>query len=552
MLRRVSFALVLLALPLACDSRDATGTGPCMFSDYQFRSSWLPDDDLDLLFVIDNSEGMARAQADLARQLPRFLDVITSGRSPQGTRFDPLWRIRIGVISADLGSGGFEHPSCAEPNFGDDGILIRDRCEVNAPPFLQFRAGESDAELFTEQAQCLATLGEDGCRFQQPLDAALKALSSASSELLFVNGSRGHVDGANEGFHRYDPMLSVVFLTSGDDCSAANPDVFNEASTTYTHPEMSQRCVRHSEALQSVERYVDGFRQIISPERLFVTIIAGIPPDLLPSAGQRPDYERLLNDERMEPGPDPSDPSQLRTSCQGPDRQRAHAPRRLIEVSQALEADYVDVTLGSVCSERDSALDELAEGIAARRRFPPCFNQALPKDRAGRARCNLTEVMPLGATCEEQSLSGVAAGVDYEGRAMCQVCQLDAEGRVIDLHPTCAGATSGWYYDDVNAVRGCERRPHRVVFVGGEISEGALVRFECLTPSITAGGVGESCRESSDCSESELSLECSETSRTCQLSCADSAECEAAGLAGFLCTSVGASSYCTHPSCPGG
>lgn len=549
MLKPAAFLLVLL---VACVSRDASGTGPCIFSDYQFRSTLLPDDTLDLLLVIDNSEGMARAQADLARQLPRFLDVITSGRSPQGTRFEPLRRIRAGVVSADLGTGGFEHSSCEEPNFGDDGILYRDRCDVNAPPFLHFRVGESDAELFTEQAQCLATLGEDGCRFQQPLDAALKALSSARSEILFVNGSRGHVDGANEGFRREDAFLSVVFLTSGDDCSAENPDVFNEASATYTHPDMSRRCVRHPEALHSLERYIDGFHQIISPERLFVTIIAGIPPDLLPSAGERPDYEQLLNDERMEPGPDPRDPSRLRASCQGPDMQRAHAPRRLIEVSQALEADYVDVTFGSVCSVRDSALDELAEGIAARRRIPPCFNLPLPKDRAGRARCSIIEVMPLGATCEEQSTLGVAFGVDYDRREICQVCQLDAEGRVIDLHPGCAGATSGWYYDDVNVVRGCERRPHRVVFVGGEASEGALMRLECLPRSITAAGIGESCRESSDCLHSELPLECSEASRTCQLPCADSSECEAAGLAGFLCTSVGASRYCTHPSCPGG
>jgi hypothetical protein len=53
---------------------------------------------------------------------------------------------------------------------------------------------------------CLAKLGKNGCGLEQQLEAGLKALTPASSKLLFFMGSHGQGgdEGPNAGFLRED------------------------------------------------------------------------------------------------------------------------------------------------------------------------------------------------------------------------------------------------------------------------------------------------------------------------------------------------------------
>src|SRR5262245_681481 len=66
-----------------------------------------PSRDLDLLFVIDNSNSMMEEQAALASALPRFVDALSGAAGG-------LPNLHVGVISADVGIG-FEAESCDIP-----------------------------------------------------------------------------------------------------------------------------------------------------------------------------------------------------------------------------------------------------------------------------------------------------------------------------------------------------------------------------------------------------------------------------------------------------
>ena len=71
---------------------------------------------------------------------------------------------------------------------------------------------------------CIAGLGINGCGFEQPLEAALKALSPAAPNAstgaayrppTFFRNTFGHGDGANDGFVREGTLLAVVVVSDG-------------------------------------------------------------------------------------------------------------------------------------------------------------------------------------------------------------------------------------------------------------------------------------------------------------------------------------------------
>jgi len=69
--------------------------------------------------------------------------------------------------------------------------------------------------------QCLATVGGQGCFFEQPLEAAKRALDPAL--------------GINPDFLREDALLSIIIITDEDDCSTPRPDL---DGTTTDGPEL--------------------------------------------------------------------------------------------------------------------------------------------------------------------------------------------------------------------------------------------------------------------------------------------------------------------------
>src|SRR5688572_12161461 len=65
-------------------------------------------DQLDLLFVIDNSQSMREEQEKLKVQLPRLVKILTTGDLDQDgdAEFQPVRSLHLGVISSNMGTLG--------------------------------------------------------------------------------------------------------------------------------------------------------------------------------------------------------------------------------------------------------------------------------------------------------------------------------------------------------------------------------------------------------------------------------------------------------------
>jgi hypothetical protein len=329
--------------------------------------------DLDVLFMIDNSNSMHEEQAALAEQLPRMARVLATGDlDGDGTQdFPALRSVRIGTVTSDMGVGGFHVPTCARGDFGDDGILRREGrfdlgCDATYPSYAELRADDPSASVdgFVEHVSCVAQLGIGGCGFEQQLEAVLKALTPSTSPVRFVSDTTGHADGANAGFQRADSILAAILLTDEEDCSASDPRIFDPSSPVYGATDLNLRCFQYGDmAVHPVSRYVDGLRALRSdPADVVFAAIAGVPVDLVsdPSAI---DYDALLSDPRMEEVLDPVEPNRLRPSCVTP-AGMAFPPRRLVETARGFGANGV---VQSICqSDFTPVIDAVLTRVAAR------------------------------------------------------------------------------------------------------------------------------------------------------------------------------------------
>ncbi len=330
--------------------------------------------DLDVLFLIDNSNSMTEEQAALSAQIPRMARALATGDLDEdGVQdFPALTSVRVGTVTSDMGTGGYTVPSCASSDFGDDGVLRTESngsasCLASYPPFAELRADDpsADVDAFVEHVSCVAATGIGGCGFEQQLEAVLKALTPSTSPIRFFDGTTGHEDGANAGFLRADSVLATILLTDEEDCSASDPELFDPMSPTYRSTELNLRCFTHeSTAVHPISRFVDGMRAMrASPDDLIFAAIAGVPPDLVadPSAI---DYAAILADPRMVERIDPVELNHLVPSCNVPEVGIAFPPRRIVEVAQALGPSSV---VQSICqSDYTPVIDAILTRVAAR------------------------------------------------------------------------------------------------------------------------------------------------------------------------------------------
>jgi hypothetical protein len=336
---------------------------------------------LDVLFVVDDSGSMAEEQATLVSELPRIVRVLATGdRDDDGVQDAPaVADLHVGVVTTNMGVGGFAVPTCGEsPLFGDDGVLRTDGsgggpdCAARYPRVLRYD-GTGAPETTAAQLGCLATVGTSGCGFEQQLEAGLKALTPSASPLRFVAGTTGHGDGSNAGFLRDDAALAIVLVTDEEDCSIrtddpAYADIFNQDSLVYTG-DLNLRCFLYREPQTPIRRYVDGLRALKADPSLLVFVpIVGVPTDAVPPGGATAGFDAILADPRMIERVDdrtPS-PSTLVPSCDAPGRGVAFPPRRIVETARELERTGAFVALGSVCDERFSRVADTLLAHAGR------------------------------------------------------------------------------------------------------------------------------------------------------------------------------------------
>lgn len=377
-------ALLLAALLLAActDSHSAEGRASDAATPDAMGSDAAPACDtrvrpLSVLFVVDNTSSGLEEQAALLNELPRTLRALSSGDIDDDgvADFPAPAVVRLGVVTTDMGTGSYPIPPSCRSGGGDDGILrsegntSRPGCSASYAAIQTVYEGD-DIERVAQDLGCVAAVGTDGCGMEQPLEAALKAITSAASSITFMPPGSGHGDGANVGFLEAEGRLAIFLLTDEDDCSALDPRIFDPSSPLYA-VDLNFRCTAFPEALQPVERYVDGFLSTRDPGDLIFFVHAGVPTDLLPAPGAAVDFAAVLEDARMRVEPDPEWPTRNRHSCRVPEGGNSYPPQRLVQVAQGLEGRGATVALGSTCT-MDSAPSATAflEAVAAAHACP--------------------------------------------------------------------------------------------------------------------------------------------------------------------------------------
>jgi hypothetical protein len=197
----------------------------------------IPNRDLDLLFVIDNSGSMGLIQDRLAAAFPQMMDVLATVEGG-------LPNLHIGVITSDMGTSGLEGTppptvgavgipnggGCAQ-GFGDAGTLRSLTPTTNGAAFISdigLPDGTRERNYTGELRDVFAAnaaVGDLGCGFEQHLGAINASLTNP----------------ANTGFFRPEANLAVVIVANEDDCSVQNAGAFFDDDID----NMPYKCLSH-------------------------------------------------------------------------------------------------------------------------------------------------------------------------------------------------------------------------------------------------------------------------------------------------------------------
>jgi hypothetical protein len=237
------WCLVLLAPLASCGGDDCckfpdAGTGDGG-SDGRVEVARVPvtvNADIDMLFVIDDSPSTLDKQQNLKNAFPAFINELNG--LPGG-----LPNVHIGVVTSDLGTKGSldaqpgpgigSGPGSCSGN-GKAGNLQTNATTLVVGAFIS-DIRNTDGTRTTNYTgtlanafSAIASVGAGGCGFEQPLEAAKRALNNNPT---------------NAGFLRPNASLAIITLTDEDDCSLAHSTLLGSDTTTLG-PLQSFRCTR--------------------------------------------------------------------------------------------------------------------------------------------------------------------------------------------------------------------------------------------------------------------------------------------------------------------
>ncbi len=204
------------------------------------------NNDLDILFLVDDSLSMAPIQTKLVQNFPVFINVLES--LPAG-----LPNVHIAVTTSSMGAGAFtsQVQGCTTPDLGN--FVYQPRASTNPLcATAQITDGRHFIESMNNNTQnnfsgditdvfsCIAQVGQNGCGFEHQLAAVRAALGDPTMGQAAPSG--------NDGFLRDDAYLAIIWITNEDDCSAP-PDsqLFDPSQMSVTDPLgplVSYRCTR--------------------------------------------------------------------------------------------------------------------------------------------------------------------------------------------------------------------------------------------------------------------------------------------------------------------
>ena len=208
---------------------------------------------IDLLFVIDNSGTMGEEQVNLSANFPLLIQKLQSLTDSEGLPLNP--DVNIMVTTTDLG-----HPQCTpfqpdgyEPakgapqneacinrlddftGLGNNPPSFPEACTSGCPvavapidPFIHFEGNSTNVPGNNVEGalSCIGPQGINGCGYEAPLEAMLQAVNPGAA---WNKGSKP--------FLRDGAVLAIAIITDEADCSVRSPDGYayftDEAMNTY-------------------------------------------------------------------------------------------------------------------------------------------------------------------------------------------------------------------------------------------------------------------------------------------------------------------------------
>lgn len=229
-----------------------------------------PVETVDLLFVVDNSVGVADQQRLLADAVGALMNDLSlppciadgarrarndEGQCPAGS--EPLFSgpidVHAGVITSSLGGRGSAtcHRDDPSGDYDDQGHLlpfVRPDLPAWADPdgtgFVSWRSdsGEPEDALVDPLLEQIRHVGQQGCGFESQMEAWYRFLVDPSPPAsVAIDGSQSVAFGVDEellaerrAFLRPGGVVAVVVLTDEDDCSAlSGGDYYPNAAYGY-------------------------------------------------------------------------------------------------------------------------------------------------------------------------------------------------------------------------------------------------------------------------------------------------------------------------------
>ncbi|MBX3272448.1 MAG: hypothetical protein KF729_19470 [Sandaracinaceae bacterium] len=462
MQKRVLYAALVCALASSgCIERKGAAVGPNVGYGQEVRIGGGDVSRVDVLFVIDDSGSMAQEQANLAVQIPRLVRDLAS---PPDRNLDgvPDWNaaeeLRIGIVTTDVGMGSVSIPMSGCVPGGDDGTL---RGGV-----FEWRAGD-DADAFAARVRdTVAELGIRGCAFEQPLEAAARAVARAPET----------------GFPRADALFALIVVTDEEDCSVDDDDAFFAAMEPSAY---NVYCQRNADRLTPVTELLARIRGAREEREFVYAAIAGLPVGLAPDTTP----EAILARDDMQHREDGARNPRSIPVCGSDDALgRADPGRRLVELARHVPASV----LTTICTDDfGPAISEIGARIGGQ--IPGvCLVREVPRGLGERVPCTVTVTLPSGDRCA--------------GREGYTLFGLSGEREICELAQVPGGAGEGFYYDPAH-----ESCPQLVITEGARPPVGATVSAECFFPLHRE--LGELCARGPQCGSGY----CDPVTRTCAL-----------------------------------
>ncbi len=367
--------LSLLALALAgCPDRPIASVYPVQGTVESKDLPAVPNRDVDILFLIDDSLSMEAEQASLRANFGGFMSVLE-------TLDGGIPNVHIGVATSNYGQHANDGvgtasfgTSCAAS--GDDGALRTAPALINGR-FIVDEEGTGGSRVrnysgtLGDAFSTIANVGKDGCGIEQHLGSIRRALENP----------------VNAGFVRKNAKLAVIVIADEDDCSLAHKSLFEgstdgevvnfrctssgvecDTGSDLTAPGEKTGChaKESSEYLNSVDSYVDYLKSLKAapakdvivagivgdPDKFKITTNAG-KPILAPSCeyGDQDAFPAVRTNDFLE-----QFENHVRTSICGADLSQA-----LVDIGATLKRSF-----GDYCFESEVAdLDPVADGLQA-------------------------------------------------------------------------------------------------------------------------------------------------------------------------------------------